>query len=187
MVNLLAEAGVSTSKVAASAGLSLIPAKLLFVLMGMNFVGWLGAWLAEGFWAWLLGFLFAYALAFGFAVLWTGVIAPHPAAKKMPAPVAGALYGVVVALVFSTLVPIVLSAIAGGPSMVESNPAEGLLAAFGARVVPALPDLGFKPPLSGLSERDWVSLDDHVGRLLPFTLAFMLFGITLQLLTGKKK
>jgi hypothetical protein len=166
-----------------AAAVSLLAAVVLFWLMDVNFLGWLGAWLAADAGAWLVGTLIAFGLCAGFAAIWTASLATRPGVRKLPTPVGGVLFGLVVGLLFATLVPILLSAIAGDPGMVEGGGSvfDGFPAAFGGRVVPALPDLGFRPPLHGLADTDWVSRDDHVGRLLPFSLAFMLFGALLQL------
>jgi hypothetical protein len=157
--------------------------------MDMNFLGWVGAWLAADFGAWLVGILIAFGLCLGLAAIWTGSLSKRPGVQKIPAPIGGALYGLVVGLIFATLVPLLLSAIAGDPGMAEGSGTafDSFPAAFGARVTPALPDLGFNPPLRGLSDTDWVSRDDYAGRLLPFGLAFMLFGMVLQLSSKRGK
>ncbi len=174
-------------KTAAAGLIALVPCVLLFWLMDMNFVGWLGAWFAAEIGAWLVGLLIACALAFGFAALWAGVIARQPIVGKLSAPGAGALYGVVIGIVTATVVALLLSAIVGDPGMMRAGVGDFFGKAFGVRVVPPLPDLGFDPPLRSLGNHDWVSRNDHSGRLLPFALAFAAFGATLGLFAGKSK
>ncbi|MCA8916942.1 MAG: hypothetical protein KDB90_16240 [Planctomycetes bacterium] len=171
----------------ATAGvLAMLGSVLLLWLMGVNFMGWLGMWFAPGA-AWLVGILFTAALGAGLGVLWADVISKQPAIKKMPKPVGGLVYGICVALLFIFIVPLLFSAIAGDPSVGLSSGTgfDALPEAFGTHLVPALPDLGFDPPLHGLADKDWWSRDDFTGRLLPFGLAFALFGILAQLL-GKQ-
>lgn len=163
-------------------------ASALLWLMGVNFVGWLGVWMAPGA-AWILGLLLAAAFGAGLGWLWGDVLSKKPAARKFPRPVGGLLYGLAVALLFVFAVPLLFSAIAGGPSigLGTGTGFDGIPEFFGAHMVPALPDLGFDPPLRSLAERDWHSRDDHVGRLLPFGLAFALFGVSTDLMCGRGK
>jgi hypothetical protein len=168
---------------AIAGGMAMLAAVLLLWLMGVNFMGWLGAWLAPGA-AWLVGVAMTLAFAAGLGLLWD-VLAKQPAIRKLPRPAGGLAYGILVALLFVLIVPLALSALAGDPGMFLST-GTGLDVfpeAFGAHAVPALPDLGFDPPLAMLAERDWFSRDDFAGRLLPFGLAFALFGIVLDLLS----
>lgn len=168
---------------AIAGGMAMLAAVVLLWLMGVNFMGWLGAWLAPGA-AWLVGVGLTLALSVGLGLLW-GVLAKQPAIKKLPRPAGGLAYGVSVALLFVFLVPVALSALAGDPGMFLSTGTgfDAFPEAFGAHAVPALPDLGFDPPLAMLAERDWFSRDDFAGRLLPFGLAFALFGVLLDLLS----
>ncbi|MCB9933073.1 MAG: hypothetical protein H6841_06600 [Planctomycetes bacterium] len=163
--------------------MAMLAAVILLWLMDVNFMGWLGAWLAPGA-AWPVGVAITLAFAAGLGLLW-GVLAKQPAAKKLPRPAGGLVYGIAVGMLFVFLVPLVLSAIAGDPSMFESTGSgfDVFPEAFGAHAVPALPDLGFEPPLAALSERDWVSRDDFTGRLLSFGLAFALFGVLVDVLS----
>jgi hypothetical protein len=167
---------------AAVAGLvGMLAAVALLWLMDVNFIGWLGMWLAPGA-AWLLGLILAAAIGAGLGVLWVNVLAAK--AGKLPKPVGGIVYGIACGLLLATLVPIILSAIAGNPSVGLSTGTgfDVFPEAFGAHLVPALPDLGFDPPLASIAERDWWSRDDHAGRLLPFCLAFTLFGLCVDLI-----
>lgn len=180
---------MDTKKTAIAALMGLVPAIVLFWLMDMNFIGWLGAWFAADWGAWLVGALIAVALGFGYAALWSGVVAKQPITKKLSPPGTGALYGAVVGLITATLVPLILSAMAGDPGMGHST-GSGLdvfPSAFGVHMVPVLPDLGFKPPLDSWVDNDWVSRNDHGNRLLPFALAFAAFGATLGMFAGKSK
>ncbi|MBX3475860.1 MAG: hypothetical protein KF754_15930 [Planctomycetes bacterium] len=180
---------MDTRKTAIAALMGLVSAVVLFWLMDMNFLGWLGAWFAAKWAAWLVGALIAVALGFGYAALWSGVVAKQPITKKLSPPGTGALYGVVVGLVTATLVPLLLSAMAGDPGMGHSTGTgfDAIPGAFGVHLVPELPDLGFKPPLRSLAERDWISRNDHGNRLLPFALAFAAFGATLGMFAGRSK
>lgn len=179
---------MDAKKIAGPAALATGVSVALFCLMGMNFIGWLGAWFAQEAGAWIVDLLLAAALCFAFAWLWVATAGPRPFVKKLPAPVGGVLYGILVGLVFATVIPLLLSATAGGPRMGENHSAtvSSLGRAFGVHMVPALPDLGFDPPLRGLVRGDWVSLDDYGNRLLPFMVAFAGFGVVLGL-TGRNK
>lgn len=178
---------MDTKQTAIGAALALSAAVALLWLMNVNLLGWLGAWVAPGA-PWLVGLLLGAGLSFAFAALWAGVLAKQPAARKLPAPVAGILYGVAVGLLFAVLVPLVLSAAAGDPGMARGT---GTFidtpVGWVAHVVPPLPDLGFELPLTSMAEGDWVSRDDHGARLLPFALAFAGWGMVLSLLCNKGK
>lgn len=169
------------SKTAGLAGMAIVPPIVLCWLMNMNLIGWLGAWFASGGGAWVVGALLIAALAFGFAALWVGVVAGQSGLKKLPAPLTGLIYGAVVGLIFATLVPLLFSAIAGNPGMAQAGFGDVFISAFGGHIVPALPDLGFDPPLKSLARDEWVSRDSHGARLLPFLIAFCSFGLTLSL------
>ena len=175
-------------RIAGNTAMALAPVVMLMWLMDLNFVGWLGAWLAAEAGAWIVGILLAFALGYGLALLWYARLAALPAVKRVPPPIAGALYGVLAGLIFATLVPLLLSALAGNPGMAEGSGTDfdAFPRAFGVRVTPALPDLGFEPPLRSLAGDDWVSRDDYAGRLLPLALAFALYGAVLQLIPARK-
>ncbi|MBZ0135754.1 MAG: hypothetical protein K8I27_05230 [Planctomycetes bacterium] len=160
---------------------------VLLWLMGINFVGWLGVWMAPGA-AWILGLVLTLLFGAGLGALWN-VVARQDAVKKLPKPAGGLLYGLIVALLFALVVPVVFSLIAGDPAIGLSSGTgfDVFPEAFGAHLVPALPDLGFDPPLRALAERDWYAKDDFAGRLLPFGLAFALFGVVVQLMTKQGK
>jgi tetrahydromethanopterin S-methyltransferase subunit G len=172
-------------KIAISGLTATLAAVVLFWLMGMNFCGWLGAWIAPGA-AWIVGILLAAAAGFGFAALWTGTLAKQDAVKKVQPVFGAALYGLVVGLVFVFVFPPVLSAIAGNPSLAHSTAFDGLVGAVGGHVVPALPDW-FDPPFASWVDNDWIHRDDYVARLLPFSLAFALYGLVLGLTSQVKK
>jgi hypothetical protein len=173
----------------AVAGLvAMLAAVALLWLMDVNFIGWLGVWMAPGA-AWVVGLLLAAAFGAGLGYLWGNVLSKKPAVKKLPRPVGGLLYGLAVALLFALVVPLLFSLIAGDPGVgLSTNTGfDAIPEAFGAHLVPALPDLGFDPPLASLAERDWWARDDFTGRLLPFSLAFVLFGVCLDLMTKQGK
>jgi hypothetical protein len=172
----------------AVAGLvAMLAAVALLWLMGVNFIGWLGVWMTPGA-AWLVGLLLTAAFGAGLGYLWGSVLAKKPAVKKMPGPLGGLLYGLAVALLFALVVPLLFSLLAGDPGVGLSTTGFDVIPeAFGAHLVPALPDLGFDPPLASLAERDWWARDDFTGRLLPFCLAFALFGVCLALMTKQGK
>ncbi|MCA8944942.1 MAG: hypothetical protein KDB29_01820 [Planctomycetes bacterium] len=172
----------------AIAGLAgMLVAVIVLWLMGVNLMGWLGCWMTPGA-AWLVGVLMAAALGAGFGLLWPG-IAKQPALKKLPRPVGGVLYGLIVGLLFVFVIPVVLSLLAGDPSVGLSSGTgfDVFPEAFGAHLVPALPDLGFDPPMRALAEKDWFAKDDFVGRVLPFSIAFMLFGVCVDVLSNSGK
>lgn len=165
----------------------MLSAVVLLALMDVNLIGWLGVWLTPGA-AWIVGLLFTIVLAFAFASLW-GVALKQDAIKKMPRPVGGLVYGAIVGLLFVFVIPLILSVLAGDPTVGVSSGTgfDALPEAFGAHLVPALPDLGFDPPLRSLAAEDWWQRDDYVGRLLPFGLAFMVFGLVLGLMAKDGK
>jgi hypothetical protein len=168
--------------------LGMFAAVVLLWLMDVNLVGWLGVWLAPGA-AWAVGALIALGLAVGLSALWSGVVAKQDAVKKLPVPVAGLVFGVVVALLMIFVVPLILSALSDHPGMAESalGIGEGGGSVLGVHIIPALPDLGFDPPLESLAEEDWFGRDDYVGRLLPFGIAFLAYGLIVGLLSKDGK
>ena len=173
----------------AFAGLvAMLGSVVLLWLMGVNFMGWLGVWFAPGA-AWLVGVLFAAAFGAGLGLLWGNVLAAQPALKKLPKPVGGLIFGLGVALLFVFVVPPLFSIIAGDPGIGLSSGTgfDVFPEAFGAHLVPSLPDLGFDPPLRSMAKKDWFAKDDFTGRLLPFGLAFALFGVLVQLLAKPGK
>lgn len=178
---------MDTKQTAIGAGFALLAAAALLWLMDVNLLGWLGAWVAPGA-PWLVGIALGAALSFALAALWAGALAKQPFARKLPAPLAGLVYGVAVGLLFAVLVPLLLSAAAGDPGMARGTGTffDGPVG-WVAHVVPPLPDLGFEPPLKSLAQADWVSRNDHAGRLLPFCLAFAAWGLVLSLLCNKGK
>jgi hypothetical protein len=173
----------------AIAGLTgMLVAVILLWLMGVNFIGWLGVWLAPGA-AWLLGLVFAPAFGAGLGLLWKRWLGARPALRKLPVPLGGLIFGLGVALLFVFAVPLLFAALAGNPAVGLSTGTgfDAFPEAFGAHLVPALPDLGFDPPLRGLASRDWFARDDFAGRLLPFGLAFAAYGVVVQLMSARGK
>lgn len=173
----------------AIAGLvGMLAAVALLWLMDVNFVGWLGVWMAPGA-VWILGIVLAAAFGAGLGWLWGEVIGKKPAVKKLPRPVGGLLYGEAVALLFVFIVPLLFSALAGDPGVGHSTGTgfDAIPEAFGGHLVPTLPDIGFNPPLESLAESEWVGRNDFTGRLLPFCLAFALFGVVVDLLSKPGK
>lgn len=168
--------------------LGMFTSVVLLWLMGVNLVGWLGVWLAPGA-AWIVGALLALGLAVGFSALWSGGIAKQRVVKKMPVPLGGLVYGAIIALIMIFIVPLSLSALGDHPGMAESalGIGKGGGSVLGVRIIPALPDLGFDPPLEFLAGEDWYGRDDYVGRLLPFGIAFLAFGLVVGLLNKDGK
>jgi hypothetical protein len=167
------------------AGLTaMLSAVALFWLMGMNFCGWLGAWIAPGA-AWIVGILLAAVLGVGFGYLWSGSLGRAKAARKLPPVVAALLYGIAVGLVFIVLVPLLLSAVAGNPPMAHSTAFDALVGGFGGHIVPALPDW-FSPPMKSWVDHDWIHLESYGARVLPFLLAFGLYGVVLGVTSDMK-
>lgn len=163
-------------------------AVVLFWLMDMNYCGWLGAWLTPGA-AWIVGILMAAALGIAFAALWTGWVSKQKVTKSAPVVAAATVYGLLVGAIFIFLVPLLLSTLAGDPGMMHGTGTgfDSIGEAFGGHVVPELPDLGFDPPLHSMADNDWIHRDDFVARLLPFSLAFALYGAVLGLTAGTRK
>ncbi len=165
---------------------AMLAAVVFFWLMGVNFCGWLGAWIAPGA-AWIVGILLAALAGVGFAALWSRTLAKQEGVKKLPPVVGATLYGFVVGLLFIFVIPLLLSAIAGNPGMAHDNLGGQIAGAFAdVRIVPALPDW-FDPPLTSWADNDWISRDDFAARFLPFSLAFALYGLLLGLTSGTKK
>jgi hypothetical protein len=165
---------------------AMLAAVVLFWLMGVNFCGWLGAWIAPGA-AWIVGILLAALAGVGFAALWTGTLAKQQGVKKLPPVIGATLYGLGVGLLFIFVIPLILSAIAGNPGMAHDNLGGTIAGAFAdVHIVPALPDW-FDPPFASWADNDWIHRDDFAARLLPFSLAFALFGLVLGLTSQMKK
>lgn len=164
--------------------LATLAAVVLLWLMDVNLIGWLGVWLAPGA-PWIVGLLLTLVIGLGFGALWSGTFATHKSVRKLPGPLGGVMFGAGVAVVMIFLVPLILSLFAGDPGVLGVGGDGGSF--LGARIVPGLPDLGFDPPLAFLAESDWWSRDDYAGRLLPFGLAFMLYGLVLALTDNRSK
>jgi hypothetical protein len=174
-------------KFAITGALAMLVCLLAFALMGMNFAGWLGAWIAPG-WPWLAGLGFATVIGVGGA--WAfAVLSGHDALKKVPAIMQGVGFGVCLGVICAVVLPLVFNAAAGEPTMSHARGSiiDDVGEAVGVRMVPRLPDVGVEPPLTALASDDWIKPGQYGSRLLPFVIAFALYGMVVGLGGRRRK
>jgi hypothetical protein len=177
----------TAGRYAITGALGMLVCLIAFALMGMNFAGWLGAWIAPG-WPWLAGLSLAAVL--GVAGAWAfAVLSGHDALKKVPGAMQGIGFGVCMAVVCAVLLPLVFNAAAGDPTMSHASGTiiDDVRDKAGVRMVPLLPDVGVEPPLTTLASDDWIKPGQYGARLLPFVIAFGLYGLVVGLGGGRRK
>lgn len=163
--------------------------------MDVNYAAWVGAWLSPKN---------QYQAGFGVIVIF-GLIAAWVYARfigdkfPMPGMVRGVVYGLIMAVVAIWFVPYTLEGIAsaigntqvvyGGRGIIdkENKRADEVIADTLTRVEPCPPLFGVKPPFAKLTkDKEWAPADAWKGRLLPFGVAFALFGLIVGSLLSEK-
>lgn len=153
--------------------------------LNVNYAAWLGAWLSpDAQYASGLGVL----VVFGFVAAWAyarfvGDWIPGPG------PIRGLQFGAILALSAIWILPAVLNGFAGmvGNTQVvfqgrgifdEQERFDEKMAR--TRVEPCPPIGGVEPPLAELTaDHEWAPADAWVGRLLPFGVGFLLYGLVI--------
>ncbi len=172
---------------------------LLFLLgalwaMNVNYAAWFGAWLSPknqypaGFGVIaLMGFLMAWVYG-----RFIGDKFP------MPGMVRGIIYGLVLAVVAIWFVPYTFEGLAsavgntqvvyGGRGIIDDEKrADEHMAEQMTRVEPCPALFGVKPPFAKITkDKEWAPGDAWRGRLLPFGLAFVLYGLIVGSLLSEK-
>lgn len=163
--------------------------------MDVNYGAWVGAWLSPKN---------QYQAGFGVIAIF-GLIAAWVYARfigdkfPMPGMVRGVVYGLILAAVAIWFVPYTLEGIAsavgntqvvyGGRGIIDKDNkrTDEVMAEQMTQVEPCPPLFGVKPPLAKLTkDKQWAPADAWKGRLLPFGLAFALFGLIIGGLLSEK-
>jgi hypothetical protein len=154
-------------------------------VLDVNYAAWLGAWLSpEAQYASGLGVL----ITFGLVAAW--LYARH-IGNWLPGggPIRGIQFGAVLALCAIFVVPAALNGIAGviGNTQIvfqgrgytnEEERFDEKMARTRVEPCPAIG--GVEPPLAHVtSGHEWAPADAWKGRLLPFAVAFLLYGLVL--------
>lgn len=168
-----------------------------FWVLNVNYAAWLGAWLSpENQYATGLSVL----IIFGVVTAWMytgflGEVIPGPG------PIRGILLGAVLAAGAIWVLPAVLNGFAGvvGNTQVvftgrgiadDGQTYDETMTEKSRTAVQPCPEIGgFKPPLGELTgDHPWAPADGWVGRLLPFGVAFLLYGLVIgTFLTDERK
>ncbi|MCB9893552.1 MAG: hypothetical protein H6839_03795 [Planctomycetes bacterium] len=176
---------------AACAALLLLLATLW--VLDVNYAAWLGAWLSPST-QYVTGLtvliIFGFLVAFMYA-RWLGNLIPGPG------PIRGLILGAILAVGAIWVLPAVLNGFAGlvGNTQVVyqgrgiATPTERYDEAMSRTRVEPCPDIGGqKPPLAHLTaDHPWAAADAWVGRLLPFSIGFLLYGLVIGVFLSDEK
>lgn len=153
--------------------------------LNVNYAAWLGAWLSpDAQYASGLGVLIVFGVAMAWAYArFVGDWIPGPG------PIRGLQLGAALALCAIWILPAVLNGFAGvvGNTQViyqgrgiinEEERFDEKMAR--TRVEPCPPIGDVQPPLASLTaDHEWAPADAWVGRLLPFCVGFLLYGLVI--------
>ena len=170
--------------IAAAVGAMVMLLATLWAL-NVNYAAWLGAWLSPNA---------QYASGLGVLVVF-GFVAAWAYARHIgnwipgPGPIRGLQFGAVLALCAIWLLPAVLNGFAGvvGNTQVVYQ-GRGIFTdeerfdekMARTRVEPCPPLGDIEPPLADLTkDHEWAAADAWVGRLLPFGVGFLLYGLVI--------
>jgi hypothetical protein len=163
----------------------------LFVMVGVlwsmdvNYVAWIGAWLSPER-QYPVGFAVVMIIGFALAYLYA-----HYVGNKLPGNSAakGAIFGAVLAAFSIWVLPPIMSGIAEAAGNTQvvfqgrgiTNDEEVVSEASRlTQVQPCPPVGGIEPPLRFLTQNSqWAAADAWQGRLLPFGVAFLLWGVVI--------
>jgi hypothetical protein len=162
--------------------------------MDVNYAAWVGAWLSPKN-QYSAGFAVIVIVGLGMAWLYARFIGTN-----FPAP--GMVRGVVFALVLAAtaiwVVPYTLEFVAsavgntqvvyGGRGIHDDTPTtDQQMQDAMTRVEPCKPIFGVQPPFAKLTRNtQWAPADAWKGRLLPFGIAFFLYGLVIGALLSEK-
>ncbi|MCB9933074.1 MAG: hypothetical protein H6841_06605 [Planctomycetes bacterium] len=161
--------------------------------LDVNYAAWLGAWLApENQYVSGLGVLvsFGFVAAFAYA-RWFGNMLPGAG------PIRGLIFGAILAAGAIWILPAVLNGVAGivGNTQVVfqghgiTNDQETFNEKMARTRVEPCPEIGGqKPPLAHLTkDHPWAPADGWIGRLLPFSVGFLLYGLVIGVFLSDEK
>lgn len=161
--------------------------------LDVNYAAWLGAWLSpENQYASGLGVLicFGFVAAFAYA-RWLGNLMPGPG------PIRGLVFGAILAACAIWILPAVLNGFAGivGNTQVVfqghgiTNREQTFDEKIARTQVEPCPEIGGqKPPLAFLTQdHPWAPADGWIGRLLPFSVGFLLYGLVIGAFLSDEK
>lgn len=157
-----------------------------FWTMNVNFPSWLGAWLSPNN---------QYAAGFGVLIVFTAVFgyfyAHYVGTRQLASgPIRGVLFGAALAVGSIFVVPAILSGMAsviGNAQIVFRGKPDATTAERTA--VDACPPVGdFAPPFGAVTEDGkWAEIDHWQSRLIPFGVAFLLYGLTLGVFLSEEQ
>lgn len=162
--------------------------------MDVNYAAWIGAWLSPRN-QYPAGFGVITVLGLGSAWVYARFVG-----SNFPGPgmVRGVVFSLVLACAAIWLVPYTLEGIAtavgntqvvyGGRGIHDDTPtADQQMQDAMTRVEPCPPIFGVKPPFAKLTRnKPWAPADGWRGRLIPFGIAFGLFGLVIGALLSEK-
>lgn len=162
--------------------------------MDVNYAAWVGAWLTPK-----NQYSAGVAIIAIMGVIMAWVYARFVGDKfPMPGMVRGIVYGLILGAAAIWLVPYTLEGVAsavgntqvvyGGRGIVDDKPrADQEMNEKLTRVQPCPALFGQKPPLAKLTQdKPWAAVDDWKGRLIPFGIAFALYGLVIGGLLSEK-
>lgn len=179
----------------AAAGALLMLLVTLWVL-NVNYAAWLGAWLSPEN---QLGVGMAVLIIFGVVISfvyagWLGNVIPGAG------PFRGLQFGAVLAAMAIWLLPVVLDGFAGvigntqvvyqGRGITDDEVTfDQRMADKSRTAIEPCPEIaGVAPPLAHLTaDQPWAPTDGWVGRLLPFSVGFLLFGLVIGTFLSDEK
>jgi hypothetical protein len=161
--------------------------------LDVNYAAWIGAWVSPNsqYVTGLVILIIFGALMAVFYGRWLGNLVPGPG------PIRGLIVGAVLAAGAIWVLPYTLNAFAGmvGNTQIVYQ-GHGILSEeetfdqkmARTRVEPCPPIGGQHPPLAFLTaDHPWAPADGWIGRLLPFTVGFLLFGLVLGTFLSDEK
>jgi hypothetical protein len=164
-----------------------------FWALDVNYAAWIGAWVAPNS-QYVTGLTILIIFGFLAAIMygrWLGNLIPGPG------PIRGLIFGGVLAACAIWVVPYTLNGFAGmvGNTQIVfqghgiTNEEETFDQKMSrTRVEPCPPIAGQKPPLAFLTQdHPWAPADGWIGRLLPFTVAFLLYGLVIGAFLSDEK
>lgn len=180
---------------AAAAGALVLLLATLWVL-NVNYAAWLGAWLSPEN-QYVTGLVTLVIFGVVMAFLYARVIGEW---LPGPGPIRGLILGAVLAAGAIWVLPAVLNGFAGivgntqivyqGRGIMDDEQTYDEKMAEQSRTqVEECPEIaGQKPPLGHLTEdHPWAPADGWVGRLLPFSVGFLLYGLVIGVFLSEER
>ncbi|MCA8910755.1 MAG: hypothetical protein KDB82_03545 [Planctomycetes bacterium] len=178
--------------IAAATGAIILLLATLWVL-DVNYAAWLGAWLSPDN-QYISGLVCLIVFGFVAALVYTRLLGNF---IPGPGPIRGLQFGALLAVCAIWVLPAVLHGFAGivgntqvvfqghGITNEEQTYDEKMSR---TRVEPCPEIAGQKPPLADLTkDHPWAPADGWVGRLLPFSVGFLLYGLVIGTFLSDEK